>query len=110
LIEKLWLYPPIAISRVGPSPSPCDSFNWGPSDLSPRGTGKTTLYPTTTLHIEDDGNIVSHIPEKIDFKDSVGWKPVCPFFELHGEWEDDGKIFFWADYSGCLEQIWKNLA
>jgi len=84
MIQKLVLYPPLAISRVGPSPTPCDNFNWGPNDLTPRGTGKTTIVPVDTLRVSDDGTVSSFLPTTLTFKDEIGWKPVCPFFEVHG--------------------------
>jgi hypothetical protein len=93
LLNKIWFYPPLAFARVGPSKSPCDNFNWGPNDITPRGSGKTTISPSRTLYVKDDGNVYSMIPKSISFKDSAGWKPVCPFFELHGEWSEGGELF-----------------
>jgi hypothetical protein len=86
MIQKLLLYPPLVIARVGPSETPCDSFHWGPSDLRPRGTGKTTLQPAETLRVSTGGRVTSSTPTEIIFKDSIGFRPVCPFLELHGEW------------------------
>jgi hypothetical protein len=88
MIQKLLLYPPLAIARVGPSETPCESFHWGPNDLRPRGTGKTTIVPDETLHVSEDGTVTSSLPAQIAFKDAAGFKPVCPFFELHGEWTE----------------------
>ena len=90
MIQKIWLYPPMAIGRVGPSQVPCDNFHWAANDLRPRGTGKTSIQPEETLNVATDGSITSSLPSDITFKDSVGFKPVCPFFELHGEWEING--------------------
>ncbi len=87
-IKKIWLYPPMAIARIGPSETPCNSFHWGPNDLHPRGSGKTTIQPSETFHIDENGSISSTIPQEISFKDENGFRPVCPFFELHGEWQD----------------------
>lgn len=86
MIKKLWLYPPMAFARLGSSDTPCDNFHWGANDMRPRGTGKTTIEPTQTLHILTDGTVTSSISSEITFKDAQGFKPVCPFFELHGEW------------------------
>jgi hypothetical protein len=86
MIQKLLLYPPLGFARVGPSETPCDSFYCGPNDLRPRGTGKTTILPAETLHISADGTVSLSLPTKITFKDAAGFRPVCPFFELHGEW------------------------
>ncbi|MEB3283147.1 MAG: hypothetical protein VKK42_29925 [Lyngbya sp.] len=54
--------------------------------MLPRGTGKTTIEPAETLNLAIDGTVTSSIPSEISFKDAQGFKPVCPFFELHGEW------------------------
>lgn len=86
MIEKLWLYPPLAIARLGTSTTPCDNFHWSGDDLRPRGTGKTTIKPAQTLHVAADGAVSATLPVEISFKDSHGFKPVCPFFELHGQW------------------------
>lgn len=86
MIQKVWLYPPLAIARLGPSDTPCDSFHWGANDMRPRGTGQTTIEPVKTLYVAADGTVTSSIPSEIAFKDAKGFKPVCPFFELHGEW------------------------
>lgn len=91
MIQRLWLYPPLAFARLGPSRTPCDSFRWGPNDTRPRGTGKTTIQPVETLHVTPDGSVTATVPDTITFKDADGFKPVCPFFELHGAWELDGQ-------------------
>jgi hypothetical protein len=90
MIEKLWLYPPLAFARLGPSAVPCDNFHWAENDLRPRGTGKTTLEPTQTLNLAPDGTITATTPTEITFKDTAGYKPVCPFFELYGTWQMGG--------------------
>jgi hypothetical protein len=92
MIEKLWLYPPLAIARLGTSTAPCDNFNWSADDLRPRGTGKTTIQPAQTLQIAADGNVTASIPAAISFKDAQGFKPVCPFFELHGQWRTSAGV------------------
>ncbi|MGP4049719.1 hypothetical protein [Streptomyces sp. 2A115] len=91
MIEQLWLHPPLAFARLGPSPVPCDNYRWGPSDLSPRGTGQTTVVPDTTVDVAADGTLTERLPESVQFKDASGFRPVCPFFELHGSWTADGQ-------------------
>jgi hypothetical protein len=86
MIEKLWLYPPLAFARLGPSETPCDNYSWGPNDVTARGSGKTTVEPRTTLAFNDDGTLTSYTPPSLTFKDEHGFRPVCPFFELHGQW------------------------
>ncbi|MDQ4096776.1 MAG: hypothetical protein M3144_02755 [Actinomycetota bacterium] len=90
MITRLLLYPPLAFGRLGPSATPCDNYEWGPNDLSPRGTGKTTAVPAETLTLADDGTLTSIVPGQLVFKDAAGFRPVCPFFELHAEWDGGG--------------------
>src|SRR6266700_4778649 len=100
MIQKLWLYPPLAFARLGRSETPCDSFYWGPNDVRPRGTGKTTIQPAETLHVAVDGTVTSSLPTEIILKDAAGFRPICPFFELHGEWStQDGTV-----HSGPITQ------
>jgi len=68
-IEALWIYPPLAFARLGASNIPLESFVWGEDDTTPRGTGKTTIAPATTLRVADDGTISSYVPKNIRFKD-----------------------------------------
>lgn len=89
MINKLWLYPPMALARLGKSDTPCDNFYWGANDMRPRGTGQTTIQPAETFHVAADGTVTSSMPLEITFKDAQGFKPVCPFFELHGEWSTE---------------------
>lgn len=90
MIRNVWLYPPLGIARLGPSPVPCENFAWGPNDDRPRGTGKTTLVPAPTLDVAADGGVTERLPKRVAFKDEHGFRPVCPFFELHGAWQDGG--------------------
>ncbi|MFJ5774403.1 hypothetical protein [Streptomyces sp. NPDC093094] len=91
MIDQLWLQPPLAFARLGPSPTPCDNYRWGPSDLTPRGTGKTTVVPQPTLDLAADGTLTERMPQRVRFKDAKGWRPVCPYFEVHGSWTADGQ-------------------
>ncbi|MEU8526525.1 MULTISPECIES: hypothetical protein [Streptomyces] len=86
MIDRIWLQPPLAIARLGSSPVPCDNYRYGPSDLTPRGTGKTTVEPVESLDLAADGTLTTRMPQKVRFKDADGWRPVCPFFEVHGSW------------------------
>jgi len=87
-LRSIAIYPPLAFARLGRSDVPCDAFVWGPNDVRPRGTGKTTIQPAQTLHVAPDGTVTASIPEGVIFKDEAGFRPVCPFFELHGEWDE----------------------
>ena len=86
MIEELKLYPPLAYGRLGPSTTPCPNYDFGPSDLHPRGSGKTIIRPAETLSVAADGTVTASTPAAVAFKDAAGFRPVCPFFELHGTW------------------------
>ena len=90
-LVEVWLLPPLGIARVGPSSTPCPNFQWGPNDVSPRGTGRTTILPAETLHVAEDGTVTSEVPEVVRFRDETGIRPVCTFFELHGRWTSNGQ-------------------
>ncbi len=92
MITKIFLLPPLAFARLGPSETPCDAFHWGPNDMRPRGTGKTTILPSETLRVASDGTVTKSVPRELVFKDAAGFRPVAPFFELHGEWTERGRL------------------
>lgn len=66
------------------------AFTWGPDDVRPRGTGKTTLAPLPSLEFNDDGTLARRTTNTLMFKDEHGFRPVCPFLELHGDWDATG--------------------
>ena len=105
MINKLWFYPPMAFARLGASDRPCDNFHWSANDMQPRGTGKTTIEPAQTLHIAKDGTVTSSIPSEISFKDTQGFRPVCPIFELHGEWTTEAGVKSGSITPDSLEQF-----
>lgn len=100
-LTRIWLAPPLAFGRLGSSPEPCAAFHWGPNDLTPDGTGTTTLVPSETLSLDDDGVVASSVPTRIIFRDEHGIRPVCPFFELHGEWKE-GRTKKWGPITTAL--------
>jgi len=93
MLKRISLYPPLAFARVGGSPTPCDNFFWGPDDLQPGGTARTRIIPCETLDVAGDGAVTARALSESDtivFKDEHGLRPVCPFFEIHGVWDEDG--------------------
>jgi hypothetical protein len=92
MIETLWLYPPLAFARLGPSDTPADNYSWGPNDVTARGSGKTTVVPAPTLSVAADGSLTCTTPEALTFKDEQGFRPVCPFFELWGAWRQGARL------------------
>ena len=103
MLKRLFLTPPLAIARLGSSDTPLECFYWGPNDDRPRGTGKTTIITGETLTVAEDGTVSASTPTVIQFKDGDQFRPVCPFFELHGEWVVDGKHFLGAITPAVLQ-------
>lgn len=89
MIRKVWLLQPLAFARVGSSQVPSQSFHWGGKDLRPAGSGRNILMPGQSLGVAKNGSIEPgpQETETVRFKDGSQIRPVCPFFELHGEWE-----------------------
>jgi hypothetical protein len=88
MISELWFQPPLAFARFGNPDDPLEAFHWGPNDELPSGTGKTTILPARTFIHQNDGSVHSILPDRIAFASDVGVKAVCPFFELHGAWQE----------------------
>jgi hypothetical protein len=88
-IRRIWLQQPLAFARVGGSSNPLPAFRWSQPDLRPRGTGKTMIVPAPTFRVEDGtGRLIQEDPRQFTLlKDKEGIRPVCPFFELHGNWD-----------------------
>ena len=97
VIESVWLAPPIAVARLGSSEVVCGNFEWAPTDVEPGGTGKTTLRAVDGLDLDADGT-PRNVPAtgEVIFKDQAAdgtwrFRPVCPYFELHGRWTHGGE-------------------
>jgi hypothetical protein len=89
VINRIWLHPPLAFARLGGSTTPCDNFQWAPSEATLKGNCRTRLAGATSLSVDKDGNVSAHRAGKsLQLKDSDGFRPVCPFFELHANWID----------------------
>jgi hypothetical protein len=79
---EIFFLPPMAIARLGSSPTPLDSFRWTESS-SPHSQADTVIEPAISLKVEADGSVTPYIPRSIIFKDDDGAiRPVAPFFEL----------------------------
>ena len=92
-IHRIWLQPPLAFARVGTSESPLDAFRWTQPDLRPRGSGRTALAPRPSFTVDPGGVLREQNHPVTLFRDEDSerlvyrLRPVCPFFELHGDWE-----------------------
>jgi len=97
-IKKIWLTPPMAFARIGSSDTPMDAYYWSENNPNPKGSNKTTIVPAPTLTIDADGNLGECLPKEIRFKEVTDkgeiFRPVCPWYELHGTFTtDDGSEF-----------------
>ncbi|MGI9420764.1 MAG: hypothetical protein ACR2RA_23315 [Geminicoccaceae bacterium] len=93
-ISRVWLLPPLAFGRVGSADTPCQAYSWAPPTITPEGSAKTILVPEDTIDVAGDGTPTRRLANqfnRINLKDDAGrFFPVCPFFELHGAWTEDG--------------------
>src|ERR1700730_6845398 len=91
MLNRIWLTPPLAFARVGSSPTPAAAFMWSGNDLTPDGSGQTTLKLVETINLDVNGVPTLATPDRVIFRDRQGICPVCPYFELHGTWTDKGR-------------------
>lgn len=82
----------MAFARIGPSPQPLCAFEWGHNANGAGESGKTRAIPAVSLRFDPDGGVETYLEQAVVFRDSDGIRPVCPFFELHGEWIDEGGL------------------
>jgi len=80
--------------RVSQRVEPLD-FSWdktlagaSPKYLDRRGA----IRPEETLDVAADGTVTVRTPTEVQFTDADGFRPVCPFFELHAEWTTDNGV------------------
>jgi hypothetical protein len=79
---EIFFLPPMAVARLGSSPTPLDSFCWTET-TSPRSPVDTVIKPAVSLKVEGDGSVTPYLPPFVVFKDEDGAvRPVAPFFEL----------------------------
>jgi hypothetical protein len=87
-IRRIWLQQPIAFARAGGSDIPVSAFRWTLPDLRPRGSARTGIFPQTSFEVDPETATLKTSNEAfVLFKDENGIRPVCPFFELHGDWD-----------------------
>jgi len=90
----IFFTPPMAIGRVGASPTPLEAFEWHTSRAAHGGV-QTVIRPAVSFRVRDDATLEPYLPEAIHFKDEDGAvRPVAPFFELWGRFQnpDDGGV------------------
>jgi hypothetical protein len=89
IVHNVFFRPPLAIARVGGSPTPLDAFVWD-SDTSIHGANRTVIRPDVTLKVLPDASLRPYLPNVIQFRDGDQLRPVAPFFELWVTVERDG--------------------
>jgi len=89
-IVGIYFLPPMAIARLGGSPTPLESFTWI-EDPNTYGAGDTVIQPTTTLEVDSDGTLRAYLPSAIRFRDGDLLRPAAPFFELWTQVLEDKK-------------------
>src|SRR5712671_872081 len=86
---NLYVLPPFAVARLGPSDTPVDGFDWVENPAT-HGAGRTVIRPAVSLRMLPDGSIQPYMPSVILFRDGPGQqiRPTAPFFELWGRFDD----------------------
>jgi hypothetical protein len=112
IVHNIFFKPPLAIARVGGSPTPLDAFVWD-SDKSIHGANRTVIRPSVTLKVLADGSLRPYLPNVIQFRDGELLRPVAPFFELwatverkgHGCQEEPFNLALLKDVSIWLDSV-----
>jgi len=82
-ILELRILPPIAIGRLGSSPTPLEAFDLVSSEENPLDYRR--IAPRQTFNVDPSSGAISHayIPGSIHFKEADGSiRPVAPFLEV----------------------------
>src|ERR1700716_1298345 len=91
MLTQIWLTQPLAFARMGASPTPSDAFMWNGNDVTPDGSGQTTLRAGVTINPDAEEVPTGVKPDRVVFRDQYGIRPVCSYFELHGTWTETGR-------------------
>jgi len=105
-LVALFFNPPMAIARVGASPTPMTSFEWRTATTAHSGT-QTVIDPALSFEVRPDGGLRPFMPRDIRFKDDDGSiRPVAPFFELWARLQvEDGSLHETALTLGLLDEL-----
>jgi hypothetical protein len=80
-ILDLRILPPIAVGRLGASPTPLDAFDLVVDEERPLGFRR--IVPCETFHVDPDTGILTQsTPKSIRFKDDGQIRPVAPFLQV----------------------------
>ncbi len=80
MLTQIWLTQPLAFARVGASPTPSDAFMWNGNDLTPDGSGQTTLAPAETINLDAAGVPTAVKPDRVHLSRSVRYSSGLPVF------------------------------
>jgi hypothetical protein len=81
VLLELFFLPPIAIARVGNSPTPVEAYTWE-EDTNVHSGCRTVVRPATSFEVRPDGSLRAYRPASLVFADAHGVRPVAPFLEL----------------------------
>jgi hypothetical protein len=89
VLNELFFRPPLAIARLGGSPTPVEAFLWD-EDPSRYGAGRTAIAPALSFDIDAHDVPRPYMPAVVHFTDEHGIRPAAPFFELWATVDRDG--------------------
>ena len=86
-IVELIILPPLAIARLGSSPTPLDNYEL---EVPPGGLDFRRIVPAETLDVDPaTGEIAdARVPQSIRFRDGDQIRPVAPFLEVFARTSD----------------------
>ncbi len=90
-ITEIRLLPSLALARMGSSTQPMQSYTLDVVE----GQSYRQIHPAETLIVNEQDSTIAGVvtPADVRFKDSVGRvKPVCPFLEVWGVFDDTGEL------------------
>jgi hypothetical protein len=80
-ILDVFFLPPVAIGRLGGSPTPLECYAWD-EDPTIAGAARTVITPDVSLDVTEDGSLRPYLPAHLRFRDGELYRPVAPFLEL----------------------------
>ncbi len=81
IIQEIFVYPPIAIARLGGSSAPQEAYQWV-QNPRPRANAETVIEAQWSLRILPDSSVEPYMPAEMSFRDGELIRPVAPFFEI----------------------------
>jgi hypothetical protein len=91
-IVGIRILPPLAIGRLGASSTPLESYDLEVSPDDPLGFRRIVGRATLEVSPERGDIARQYRPQKIEFRDAEGIRPVAPFLEVYAQLADGALV------------------